>query len=598
MDLLDFSHTLDKQGYTAYSIRDRKDKVCVVPRHLRIHRSGGRPEFNLEAVRGVTPFSKPKPYGMLEIQLSPAKINQAAVADIREEWPSSTFHTPDFSTGYLGLSMIAEDGEHVSSELESPIPLAHLPLSRLRFVRRISIGYLKMIKEALQKGILLLKGFGLFSVKGYAPRVPVSLKFNPETVTQSLIDKFALDKEEIPLRALKKFFATPLNEIPVTVESREDADPGLISACLADWYSKRFCTIRPPTADQDEVIFTLTSDAKSSGHFSWDLSQPLVAERYSYFTLDALREARQIVQEKGMDTLVTTTIVEPLPTGFLRVEIFHPFFQIPVGARQIGIKIKVPPNPPLREQAIHKTVVFDSGQTKKVISLQFSASEEKKYEVTPFAIYDNKAGTKEVTGSKRNTDEQELTVRQQDFPLAFTSLSCSPNLSSQASLTITVKKNGQEAPFLDHVILDSSRPSTMLALPKGKLSQFKCWITAKSLTSSGEVTTSLPMRSDEKIDLTSFREYGTHEVTIHFDPPGGKTAGVDLIPEHLEPHSSNITTVAFTADKKEITWRWFSPSIFKAGFRYRFRGNTNTEWSEVQSPFKKKLTLTSQNHPV
>lgn len=598
--LLDFSNLLAGPEFTACLVMDREE-VCVIPNRLDIHASSESdetPVFRFEAIRGITPFSKPEPYGLFEIQLSPVDISQEVMNTIQDKWQASTVFTPDFSSGYLGLSLIANDGENLSDELESAVQLTHLPLSRLRFVRRVSMDYLKLVKEALHKELILLKAYGLFSVKGFSPTFPVTIAFNPEVLTQTLINEMELDASAIRLSTLREFFEKPLAELPVTVQAQEEPEQNFLTASLIDWYTNRFCTIKPPTVNDDEVVFILNEDAKTSGSFTWDLSEPIVVERFNYFTFDALEAARRLLKERSVDELFTTTVVEPVPTGFLRIEVFHPFFQIPVGIRQVGIKLSAPPNPPLRPQAIHKTVVFDRGQGKKPVTLQFSSSEKPSYQVTPFAIYGDQEGTKEVLGELTETAEQELVVEQESFPFRFITFTCSANIMAQASLTLVLKKESQVEALFKPVVLDSNKSSIMFALPKDDSSEFICDVAARDLLTQEVVTTSIPILSDHKIDLSSFREYGSHEVTIQFDAPEGKTVGIDLLPAHLEPDSASITTIAFNNNRQVANWSWFSPSIFKAGFRYRFHGESNVTWSEIQSPFIKELKLAHQKEPI
>lgn len=599
--LLDFSNLLAEPEYFACPIMGKEDEICVVPEHLDIHSSvelNNKPAFRFEAIRGITPFSKPKPYGLFEIQLSPADIGQEMMDSIRRRWPEAAVFTPDFSSGFLGLSLIANDGENISDELEEPIQLTNLPLSRLRFVRRVSMDYLKLVKEALHKELILLKAYGLFSVKGYSPGIPVQISFNPEELTKALLADVDSAEDGIPYSSIQEFFEKPFDELPFEVEFQDESDQNLIPIVLTDWYTNRFCIIKPPLVNDDEVMLALNDDAKTGGSFTWNLSEPLVAERFVHFTFDALEAARRLLKEKSVDELFTTTVVEPVPTGFLRIEVFHPFFQIPVGIRQVGIKLSAPPNPPLRSQAIHKTVVFDSGQGKKSAMLQFSSSEEPLYQVTPFAIYGDQEGTKEILGEQRDVRTGELVIEQQEFPFRFISFTCSANILSQASLTLVVCKGSPKQALFEPVVLNRNRPSTMIALPKGDVSEFICKIAAKDLSTEEVVTTSILVLSDYKIDLSSFREYGSHQVTIHFETPEGRTVGVDLLPAHLEPSPSNITTIAFNHTKPEANWSWFSPSVFKASFRYRFHGEADAAWSEIQSPFINELNIEYQQEPI
>lgn len=597
--MLDFSNSIAGHGFTAYKMVDQEQLISVIPDRLQIFLNhDGVPAFRLEAVRGITPFSKPEPYGVFEIQLSPAELSEEIISQIKGQWPTANLKTPVFNRGYLGLSLIGEEGESLSDELEIPVPLSQMPLSKMRFIRRTSMEYLGLLKDALHKELLMLRGFGFFSITGYSPRVPVTLNFNPAELTQHFISVSGVLINEITYSALEEYFSEPLSDLPVELLSDSEQDSDQISEILTDWYIHRFCTVQSPSVTDQDVHFLLNEDAESEGSFTWNLNEELAVVRHTFFTLDAIEEARRVVKDRGIDEVFTTRIVEPIKTGFLRVEVFHPFFQIPIGIRQIGIKILVSANAPLRPQAIQKTVVFDAGQDLHSVTLQFSPAEEQIYQVLPFAIYGDSSGTREILGDQFEISDQELVIEQEAYPLFFASFIYSVNLRSQASLVLTIRKKGEEDLFFDPVLLTPEHPSTMVSVPLAESSDFECHITAKSLSTIEEVRAVIPILGDYKIDLTTFKEYGSHEVLLKMDVTDGKAVGIDLIPESAELNPSKITTVAFTVDKKEILWSWFSPSVFQSGFRYRFHDTPGNEWSEVQSPFCGELTLEHMHAPI
>ncbi len=599
MPLLDFTYHLEMPEFIAYKNIYESNAVCVVPKQLGVHSdTNGNPVFYLELVRGITPFSNPKPYGMFELQLYPIEIHRDWIIRLQEEWPGARPYTPDFSSGYLGLRMVASDGELLSNELEAPMPLDRMPMSRLRLITKVTVDYMALVKEALAKGLMFLQGFGITTVTGFAPRVPLNLSFNPLDLTTALINTADLNDERISLDTICNYFKKPLNELPVSLRQHDTPEALQLAESLTDWFISRFCTLIPPTATTHEIFFSLNSDARTEGQFNWDLSEPLITNRHHLFTIDALKEARDLVRDGGLEALFRTTVVEPLPTGFLRVEVYHPFHEVPVGIRQIGIKISAPPNPPFRNQAIHETVVFDSGQQKKVIVLHFSPGERPGFECTPYAIFGDSTGTKEVLGAAKITEQSEIIIKEEDYPFSFRSISGSSNILALASLLLFLFRKGEDTPILEPITLNIDQPLITLAFPEENLTGLECHVVAKSLDSEEEVSTLLSLITDKKIDLTQFREYGPHEVVISLNTTEGHVIGLDLIPEYLEPDFSNTTTIALHTNGTESRWGWFAPSIFKAGFRYRLHDELNGLWSESQSPFTNKLVLNDQIQAV
>ena len=469
-----------------------------------------------------------------------------------------------------------------------------MPLSRLRMVRRVTLDYMLLVKEALHKGLMLLQGYGVTSVKGFAPRMPLSLEFNPEELTTALIRSGDSISGPVPRETIRSFFERPLEDLPIILHQQNSTEMPQFAESMADWFISRFCNLEPPVSGSHQIFFNLNSDALTAGQFIWDLSEPLVVERHSLFTMDVLREARDLVMARGMDALFSTTVVEPLPTGFLRVEVYHPFYEVPKGILQIGIRIIAEPNPPFRNQAIHETVIFDRGGQKKIAVLHFSPKEEPRYEYIPYAIYEDSSGTKEVTGNRIITGKAEILICEQDYPFSFRSISCSLNIQSQASLRLHFVIKGEDIPIFQPIELSSEQPMVTLAFPEEDVDRVECQVVALSLSSTEEVVTVFPLISDQKIDLTLFREYGSHKVDISWNTTESLILGLDLIPEYLESDPSHATTIALSPDGKERSWSWFSPSIFKAGFRYRLHNEEGGKWSEVQSPFTEKLALTDQ----
>ncbi|WP_452223651.1 hypothetical protein [Lacinutrix chionoecetis] len=597
MQLLDFTYCIREPEFTAYATMGNSQDICIVPNRLEVYKNiNNLPAFHVEFIRGMTPFSKPQPYGMLKMQLTSEKISPDMLETVRNEFPEATAYSPDFNSGYLGIYFIAEDKESIVENSQEIVQLHHLPLSRLRVLRRISIDYATLIKDALQSQTLLMKGFGVFSVKGYAPRLNVTLTFNPKTLTTALLSTGG-QKDAISQATITEFFKKSITELPFLIQKNKNTDDLLLANCLADWYCQRFCVLTAPEIGKKEVIFALNEDALIAADFTWDLMDDVVVARHTFFDMDLIKEARAIVGSQGLDALVHTTVVKDIPTGFVRVELFHPFFQIPKGIQQLGVKLVAPPNLPHRSQSIHETVFFESDQDKKIITLRFSASESVTYEVIPFAIYKDVTGSKELLGTAFKTSTQELILSKDNYPFWFTSFSCSTNLIKQASLKLTIKNEAQKEPFLEPIVLDINQPATIIAFSKQEnLSAFTCEVVAQSLSASEEVKTNISLLSDKKIDLTSFKEYGSHEVHITYASEGEKIIGLDLVPEYSEPNSTTITTIALSPNKTQ-TWRWFSPSIFKSGFKYRLHKEP-LSWSEIQSPFTTTLLLKNKNNSI
>ena len=592
---LSFSQVLEGEDFIAFSSYGEDKHVFVIPSGLNIHTlPDGTPAFFLEAIRGITPFSQPKPYGLLEIQVAPAEITIEMSDRIRRDWTDAALYTPDFTEGYLNFHLIGEGNDQLPEELSAPIPVSGLPLSRIRYVRKISLDSLDFIKQGLQNEILLLEARGVFMVKGLAKRIPVKIQFNPAELFEDLKSTVSLVEQKVPLSSLRNYFERDLNKLPIKIVENEMVGSLDLSDILIDHFSTRYFSLAPITSEQHEVhLLFPAKESFQPGDFRWDLSEHFMASRYFFFKLNPLQEARTLVLERGIDSLLRTSIVESLPTGFLRLVIVHPFYHIPKGILRIGIKLEVPANPPVRTQAIHETVVFDDGQERKVVELRFSPGEEQHYAYTPFLIYHDTQGTHEINGETKRSFDQVLTIHMWEYPMSFIALSASPNILSQAHVIVSVYRKGQEEVPMEPFDITPDKSAVLAAVPGNNDKEVVCEVTARSLISSEEVTTVLHPSQSIKIDLTSFPEYGTHEVTVKVVNNKSGFFAVDLLPASQEDLPQNKTTLTFMGDIKNRTWSWFSSSLFQAGFQYRIHthGETPSNWSDVISPFIHTLTL-------
>jgi hypothetical protein len=92
-----------------------------------------------------------------------------------------------------------------------------------------------------------------------------------------------------------------------------------------------------------------------------------------------------------------------------------------------------------------------------------------------------------------------------------------------------------------------------------------------------------------RFDVTSFREYGPHVLTIQcsFVTETGFLA-IDLLPEEKSGDDTAASTFMCTAAEPKGTWGYTTSSPFRSGYRYRksaVGSNQPGPWSDVLSPF-------------
>jgi hypothetical protein len=92
-----------------------------------------------------------------------------------------------------------------------------------------------------------------------------------------------------------------------------------------------------------------------------------------------------------------------------------------------------------------------------------------------------------------------------------------------------------------------------------------------------------------QLDLTSFPEFGPHQVKIEcrFDEASSAFLAVDVVAEGREESLEAVQTFALTPATPVKEWAYLAESPFYAGYRYRIHaisGDSTSPWSDVQSP--------------
>ena len=179
-----------------------------------------------------------------------------------------------------------------------------------------------------------------------------------------------------------------------------------------------------------------------------------------------------------------------------------------------------------------------------------------------------------------------LRLSPRDFPIDFVLIEISKDLAVIALITgvCRYEHDGQE--YMIPFELDSGRLSASLALPKDSDSvNIQC--TASSRSGREELSVG-PFESPYiRLDLSSFAEYGWHEVEFEGNFNGAASIfAIDVLPVGLEETFENMTILAFTPDQPRRRFGWFAYSPFRAGFRYRPHRDDDARsfWQEVSTP--------------
>ncbi|MFD1141238.1 hypothetical protein ACFQ4C_08970 [Larkinella insperata] len=585
--LPDFSQVVAGGNGIAYAPYQGIGDVSVIPLTLQVAPQGnGKPAFYLELIRGITPFALPKPHGMIDLRLEVGSVETAFLETVRAAWPERAMVQPMFNQGFFRFRSLSDRLDSAADDLLAPVPMGGMLLSRLRYTRLLSLEALSAIKQALQQELLVLDAFAELEVKGVAPRLPVTVEFDPADLIRAL-ETLLNAERKMPVRRLADFFAQDRSAFPfLSIQADEPYTEKEFGITLSDWILARFGTFTP-SPDDDPQPYWYLPESGEEGTFRWQLSEPLETSRILTFQFDALAEARKLVQTAGLNTIYSERVIPPLQTGFLRVLVTHELPELPESVLQIGVRFQAPPNPPHRVQAINKTVIFTPGKSSEVAELQFSPAEPQQYAYAPFVVFRTATGSQELTGEPRQSSEQH--VRIHDLPVNLLAIEAATDLLNEATLHGLYQWEVAGEPKSVAFNLSASQPQTTLVVPAGGSTLAKCVVEAVSIDSDARVRTEFYPTGRLRLDRFSFAGYGPHSVEF----VGPLTEEDSLIVVHCLPENepldgANPSVLTLTADRPQKTWTWFAESLFHPGFCYRVLNADGKEllpWSEIQSPF-------------
>ena len=378
--LPDFSQMIKGENFIAFAPYQDGSEVTVVPTVLGIAQTTtDSPAFALELVRDSNPFATGGTHGFLYMRLEVGDMTEAMISKIRETWHQKSLTKPHFYQGFIRLMLQTNsfDTEALKTELAEVTSLDGVPVSRIQFIRKVSEPAATMLKKALTEKALLLDAYAELELKGIAPRLPLSIEFNPEEFIK-FVEKIADSKGNITISALMDYLKANKERLPIkylkkdTTISTED-----FITTLTDWIIGRFYAFVPAPYTKLEPHIKL-KEKVVSGRFTWDFSEPLLTSRIYPFQFDAFGIARKLVEEKGLNSIFKEITLQTLNTGFLRLVVRHYFRTLPENVLKIGVKIIAPANN-LRSQTLAETVYVDVKKDTSIVELKFSPREEKIY---------------------------------------------------------------------------------------------------------------------------------------------------------------------------------------------------------------------------
>lgn len=326
----------------------------------------------------------------------------------------------------------------------------------------------------------------------------------------------------------------------------------------------------------------------------WDLGDRIAAPHPLVLRLRT-DEIAAALRASGPDAFRRYVDVAVLQTGFRELLVTANLPSDREGA-VLGVRLRKPATVD-RPMPIDEFVRFTPPRDRETVVLRLSPSEDIDVEVVPVALLRTSAGDPVWTeGSPRPSADRFLVVGPTDFPVRFVPLAAAPALLAQATLTGSVRWEGPDGPGESPFRLDAGQPSRSLVLPR-EATAGPVSVLASDGRRSAELL--LPEPPGSAIGRYSFPYYGANAVTVSCRFLRSSVIPVEFLPEEAEDRPDLRTLLLVHPQAPPVTYRWFSGSVFRTGYRFRVlsAGGEPEPWSDVQPP-DRPLELVLEEAPT
>jgi hypothetical protein len=571
-----------------YPVVDEPELFVHVPASLEIASTrSGDPDVSVAVVRGESPALPPTPYGTLELQLRGGPIGEAAVAAARALAPEAVVVPALFEGGHLRLELLGGSSSSdpaVLAELEAPAPVASNGLGSGRVVRRLGVEAALLLRDVLETGSLTFSAVAEMSMRGLADRVPVTASFDPRALAAAIAAR-ADPKGRIEHDAIVEIWGED-GAVPFTgAEGLEAAERDRVARTLADWTVAAYGA--PAASASSPVVATVRIDPAAMGDapVTWDLSLGRTALRTVLLRLDPFGAAARLVAARGLDAVWRATVVPPLQTGMVSIEVDANLPAVIEGVAAAGVDLRAAPSPPHRVHALMGAALFGDPEPAEPIVWRLSPKEELRYEYTTFVMLHRGDSVRRLEGPPTTSGDRHLLLGAADLPIELLSVGAGPELLRQAVVRGSCGPEAHGEPPSGGGIafeLTAERPTAALALLPGEADAWGIRLEARPLAGGTSVPLGpLPPRSLE-LDVTSFPQFGPQsvEVSVAFDSDIPLVA-LELRSERDELAGRAPAVLSFTPAQPAKRWQYLSGTPFRSGYRYRWH-EPGAAWSDVR----------------
>jgi hypothetical protein len=541
----------------------------LFPNSLEIaRRPDDTPDFQIDLVRSAAPGLAA--FGIVDFRVNPVFDFDQALADS----PDLEISRGYFSGGWLRL-LVREPSKTESATILPPQQISSVALGAARLASRMTSEGVSLLKRALLDRTLLLEAWAEMLLEGIAPRFPYVVVLEAPDLER--LRKLTAATKSARRSDLVGAIAdsTPLANLPVENTRTE------IAEAVADRLLSLLGVPAPSPENDFAECWCVAWDVGQT-RLLFDLSQPLTATRVTALRFDPAAFLRTAVDAGGVERLILQRELPDFRTGYLAVLVTATLPDVRTPALSCGVDILAAPKPPKRLSAIRETVEFEPPRDRHEVILHFAADEEPTYEIQTFVYTQTELGVLELRGPRRPYAGNEIRLTPQDFPVRFVPVTASLELLQEGDVSLTAR-TGQ---LTQTISLNAQRRTDSLVVEHAtQLIGFVCRLEAPQL----DLKATLPNADHLFLDLSIFREFGSHRVLVKVDFAGGpEVVALEFKPENAP--DSSATTLAFTRAKSEREFSWFAKSPRSPGYRYRrFDSDNPGPWSEPRSPFEPLL---------
>lgn len=544
----------------------------LAPSRCGVQSTGGDLSFRLEIVRGLFDSDS---RAILSATVAAEYETAAALAVLRKSDPGATV-SPLVLTGW-SFRFLPGPALKLHTDLLDPVEL--LPdgpgHGRLLATLGLEAG---LILESIIRQQGSLPAMAEADIAGVSPRLPIVVRFTAGRVLGELAT-MADATFALPLALVVGYFRRDPAALPLELDGTVGADNATAFAeAMADRIIARFGRAIPSMSIVDAPVVRFERPVGET-KLTWSLSQPFLATRRLVVPVDLLSAAGQRADQLGLDSVVIRRDMSALPPlGHSRVTALC---MLPVSRSSVealGVTLVFPPHPPQRPQAVTASAQFDGTNDIAEIDVRLAPGESLLYHFTTFSVLSDETGTHQVDGPTQQGEGGILRLGPELFPIEITRIEATQALIQLATVagTCTYEANGLSSaiPF----VLDSGQLSTAVAVPRRR-DTLRIEAVATARDGSGSMPLDTVEAAGACFDVTSFATYGPRQTEVHclFDD-AAPIRGLNILPLGLDETPANITTLVFTPAEPFRSFRWFSPSPFAAGLRFRAHDAEDAPW--------------------